>query len=300
MRALIVFLCVVSTPAFAHGGGAHAVEAFPWTFDPWITVPLTLLALLHAMGSLRLLSRSRRGRAELIRRGRLFWLGWVMLTFALVTPLHAAGERSFFLHMVEHEILMLLATPFIVLGEPITVLLWAFPAVARRRLGGFGATVGSSTLWQAVSGPVGATLVQAVALWLWHAPALFNWALENDGWHIGQHLSFIVSALLFWNAMLGRRGARGSRPGQSALAALCLFVTSLIGGALGALMAVSESPWYAAYDRMGEAPFGISAAEDQQLAGLVMWVPGGMVHALAALLVVASLLRERKGPVDAG
>lgn len=299
MRALTALLCAFATPAFAHGGHAYGVEAFPWTFDPWIVLPLALVALLHAMGSLRLLSRSGRGRGGLLRRQRLFWLGWLVLALALVSPLHAAGERSFLLHMVEHEILMLVATLLLVLGEPLQVVLWAFPPAARQRLGGIGGAVGGSTLWHAASGPVGATLIQAAALWLWHAPALFNRALESDGWHIAQHLSFIVSALLFWNAMLGRRGARGARAGQPALAALCLFVTSLVGGALGALMAVSESPWYAAYARLGEAPFGLSAAEDQQLAGLVMWVPGGMVHALAALLIIASLLRTRKGPADA-
>jgi cytochrome c oxidase assembly factor CtaG len=299
MRALTILLVVLATPAFAHDVHAPPAEGFPWTFDFWITVPLGLLALLQAMGSLRLSRRSGRGRAALLRRQRLFWLGWAMLTLALVSPLHAAGERSFFLHMVEHEILMLVATPLLVVAEPLPVMLWAFPAPARRRLGGFGAAVGSSTLWHAASGPLGATLCQAAALWLWHAPVLFNRALESEGWHIAQHLSFIVAALLFWNAMLGRRGARGSRAGQPALAALCLFVTSLVGGALGALMAVSESPWYAAYARMGEAPFGLSAVEDQQLAGLVMWVPGGMVHALAALLIVALLLRTRKETVDA-
>jgi cytochrome c oxidase assembly factor CtaG len=299
MRALTSLLCVLATPAFAHNGHEPAAGAFPWTFDFWITMPLGLLALLQAMGSLRLLPRSGRGRASLLRRQRLFWLGWTMLALALVSPLHAAGERSFFLHMVEHEILMLVATPLLVLAEPLPVILWAFPARARRRLGGFGAAVGSSTLWRAASGSLGATLCQAAALWLWHAPALFNRALESDGWHIAQHISFIVSALLFWNGVLGRRGAQGSRAGQPALAALCLFATSLIGGALGALMAVSESPWYAAYAQMGEAPFGLSAVEDQQLAGLVMWVPGGMVHALAALLIVASLLRTRKDTVDA-
>lgn len=298
MRALTVFLCVLAAPAIAHDGHPHANAGFPWTLDPRITVSLALLGLLYSVGSARLAARSGRGRAKLARHGRLFWLGWAILALALISPLHAAGERSFLLHMVEHEILMLVATPLLVLGEPLAVMLWAFPGTVRRRLGRVGAAIGSSGPWRALSGPVGATTIQAAALWLWHAPALFNLALEHDGFHIAQHASFIVSALLFWNAMLGRRGARGARAGEPAIAALCLFVTSLVGGALGALMAVSESPWYAAYARMGEMPFGLSPAEDQQLAGLVMWVPGGMVHALAALLVVAALLRARKDMAD--
>lgn len=294
MRALTLLLCVFSSPALAHGGHGPGEQTFPWTLDPWVTVPLALLAGLHAVGQRRLLSRSGGGRAELARRARLFWLGWMILTLALVSPLHAAGERSFVLHMAEHEILMLIATPFLVLGEPLPVLLWALPARARRQIGGAARWVGASRLWRTIAGPVGATVLQAAMLWVWHAPALFNRALQSDGWHIAQHVSFVASALLFWNAILGPRGSKGVQAGASALAALCLFATSLIGGALGALMAVSDSPWYDAYVRRGEAPFGLSHAEDQQLAGLVMWVPGGMVHALAALLVVATLLRGRK------
>jgi cytochrome c oxidase assembly factor CtaG len=75
-----------------------------------------------------------------------------------------------------------------------------------------------------------------------------------------------------------------------AVAALCLFVTSMIGGALGALMALSDSPWYPAYGAMGLTAFGLSPTEDQQLAGLIMWVPGGLFHLAAALLFVARWL----------
>ena len=84
--------------------------------------------------------------------------------------------------------------------------------------------------------------------------------------------------------MLGRRTAPG-------IAALCLVVTSIVSGALGALMAFATSPWYAGYARLGMAPFGLSPAEDQQVAGLIMWVPGGLVHAGAALMVMRRILR---------
>ncbi len=85
------------------------------------------------------------------------------------------------------------------------------------------------------------------------------------------------------------------RPGPSrrGVAVLCLFATSVISGALGALMAFSESPWYAGYAAMGMAPFGLTAAEDQQIAGLLMWIPGGLVHAAAALILVGAALKAR-------
>jgi len=116
-------------------------------------------------------------------------------------------------------------------------------------------------------------------MWVWHLPPLFDRALGHQGWHVAQHLSFLLSSLLFWWAMMhGREGRHGY-----GVSALCLFATSLIGGALGALMAVSTSPWYAGYAAMGMTLGGLTPAEDQQLAGLLMWIPGGLFHAAAAL-----------------
>lgn len=111
-------------------------------------------------------------------------------------------------------------------------------------------------------------------------------ALADAGWHAVQHLSFLLSALLFWTAML-----RGHDHARRGVAILCLFATSMISGALGALMALSASPWYKGYADLGMAPFGLTPAEDQQIAGLLMWVPGGMVHAAAALMLMRSVLR---------
>lgn len=275
---------LLAAPAVAHETGRSHLEPPGWTLDPAIVLPLLLSLVLFATGWLRLRARSGRGLAQLVARARLFGSGWLVLAGALVSPLHEAGERSFAAHMFEHELIMLAAAPLLVLSEPLAVMLWAFPSQGRRRLGTLAATPAVTAPWRLLSAPVTATLVQAAALWLWHAPALFDLALAQEGWHAAQHLSFLVSALLFWTAMLSRRTAAG-------VSALCLVVTSIVSGALGALMAFATSPWYAGYARLGLAPFGLTPAEDQQVAGLLMWVPGGLVHAGAALLVMRRLLR---------
>lgn len=294
MRALIrrsgavVLAAACAMPALAHGGHEHPAPG--WTWDPWITAPLALSALCFAIGWRRLRPRSRLGSPALARRGSLFAGGWLILTVALVSPLHEAGERSFAAHMIEHELLMLAAAPLLVLSRPLAIMLWAFPPGGRGRIGRLAASAPIARLWTRLSAPVTATIVQAALLWLWHSPALFDRALVSEGWHAAQHLSFVVGALFFWSAMLGRRGAKSSASGARAGAALCLFATSVLSGALGALMAFAESPWYSGYARLGMAPFGLSPAEDQQLAGLIMWVPGGLVHAAAALLLIRGLL----------
>jgi cytochrome c oxidase assembly factor CtaG len=132
-------------------------------------------------------------------------------------------------------------------------------------------------------------------MWAWHAPILFDRALDSFGWHVAQHACFFVSALLFWWAMLHPRG-RGAGYGVSAA---CLFVTSLIGGALGALMSFSSSPWYADYAAMGMTGIGLDPTDDQRLAGLIMWIPGGLVHGAAALALAYKWLKASEGEAHA-
>lgn len=297
MRKLILpaalFVAMITSPAWAHAGHDH--EGSPgWTWDPWITMPLLLAALLFALGWRQLYARSSGGRARLRKRAWLFATGWLTLAAALVSPLHEAGERSFAAHMIEHELLMLLAAPLLVLAEPLSSMLWAFPSAARRGIGAIGSSRPISAVFAWSTGAVVATMLQAAVLWIWHMPALFDLALANEGWHAAQHLCFILSALLFWTAMLGRRGAGAGALADRALAAFCLLVTSFVTGALGALMAFAESPWYAGYARLALAPFGLSPAEDQQIAGLIMWVPGGLVHLIVALVLFRTLLTPQR------
>ena len=280
-RCLPLVLLGACGLAQAHGVQAH--EGPPgWTFDAWVVVPLLVSLAWYGTGWWQVHRRTTAPATH--RHGALLFLaGWMVLAAALVTPLHEAGERSFAAHMLEHELLMLVAAPLMVLSRPLGIALWAWPARARAGLLAFGHGVGPA--WRVLTAPVAATAMQAVALWLWHAPRLFDMALAHDGWHVAQHLCFLVAALLFWWAMLCDRGAH-----RLGVAIGCLFFTAVISGALGALMAFSSSPWYAGYAASGLDAFGLTPAEDQQLAGLLMWVPGGMVHAGAGLALLARRL----------
>jgi hypothetical protein len=110
--------------------------------------------------------------------------------------------------MLEHELLMLLAAPLLVLSEPLVVMLWALPPSWRVGLGRIALSSPMANVWQALASPLVATFLQAAALWLWHAPALFDRALGSEGWHIVQHLCFVITGLIFWHAMLSPSTAR--------------------------------------------------------------------------------------------
>jgi cytochrome c oxidase assembly factor CtaG len=209
---------------------------------------------------------------------------------ALTRAVLAAGACSFAAHMLEHEVLLWVAAPLMVLSRPGGVLRWGLPDAARARVGAALQGRRFRAAWRAVSAPLPATTLQLLALFGWHAPGPFGLALASEGWHAVQHLCFFASALLFWNAMF-------ARPAAARMPAVvgCLFVTSIVGGALGAFMALSTSPWYAAYRALQLSAFGLSPVQDQQLAGLLMWIPGGLVHAVAGLALLVRGMRPAAG-----
>jgi putative membrane protein len=190
-------------------------------------------------------------------------------------------------------LLMLVAAPLLVLGRPLAAWTWAFPPAMRRAIGQWVRSRPWASGWRALTAPLSAWLLHALALWLGHVPRLFEAALHHAGWHALQHASFLGSALLFWWAVFGadpRAQTRG-------MAMVLLFTTMLHTGALGALLTLAPSAWYPGYAGTAAA-LGLDPVQDQQLGGLVMWIPGGLVYLVAGLAVMAQLLaRRRPGPV---
>ena len=130
--------------------------------------------------------------------------------------------------------------------------------------------------------------VQTAALWAWHLPAWFRGALEHPAIHILQHATFLAVALCFWWSVL-----RPAAPRQAAARGIAtLFITTLTTGALGALLTFGSTAWYALPGH--EAPVGWTALDDQQLGGLIMWIPGGTAYVVVALLLGARALRPRR------
>ena len=267
---------------FFHGGEPHnwhdLVRA--WSFEPLVVISLVISAGLFIVG-LRLCKSLRTWEAL------CFAGGWLALFVALVSPLHAWGRVLFSAHMSQHEVLMLVAAPLLVLGRPLVVFLWALPLNWSRRIGNLGKVSTVNRLWRIFTIPLVAWIVHAVALWTWHIPLLFEAVQRNEAIHTAQHLSFLLSALLFWWALIhGPQGAMGY-----GAAVLYLFTTSIHSGALGALLTVAGSIWYPSYAGL-TASWGLTPLEDQQLGGLIMWIPAGLVYLIAGLALFTGWLRE--------
>jgi cytochrome c oxidase assembly factor CtaG len=278
-RLAILSATVIPLPALAHGG-SHDV-ASPFSLEAWVAVPLLLSATLYILGVLRLWTRLGVGRGVQIWQAFCFAGGWILLAVALVSPMHRLGERLFAMHMLEHEILMTLAAPLLVLARPVGGILWALPVNWRRSVGGIGRQRNLSAIWRFLTDPVVATVVHGTAIWIWHIPVLFNAALASPVMHGFQHVSFFGSALLFWWALLQGR----TRTRAYGAAAFYLFITALHSGFLGILLSVAREPIYPGQS-VDAAAWGMSPLEDQQMAGLIMWVPAGVAYAAATLVML--------------
>jgi putative membrane protein len=292
VRALIA-LAVAVLPALARAhvadGPAHAWPA-EWSFEGWVIALLAASALAYGIGLRRLWRNAGTGRGVATRQASCFALGWLTLVAALVSPIDALGGHLFSMHMVQHELLMVVAAPLLVLGRPLATWTWALAPAQRRVVGRLFAGRAWSRAWSALTDPLGAFALHAIALWGWHLPLAFDAALAHEGWHIAQHVSFLGTALFFWWSVLGHdpRGRYGAGHATASL-----FATMMHTGALGALLSLAPSPWYAPYVATTLA-LGLDPAQDQQLGGLVMWVPAGLVYVVAALWVLGRMLTRAR------
>jgi cytochrome c oxidase assembly factor CtaG len=240
----------------------------------------------YAAGIVRLWRNAGYGSGVRPIEAFAFATGWVALAIAVSSPLDEWSEQSLAAHMVQHELLMVVAAPLMALGGPLLAVLWAMPLRLRRAAIHTVQQTPVPSVWKAITTPASGFLLYGLALWIWHMPALYDEALGHEAVHALQHLCFFGTAALFWwGIMHGRHG----RTGYGA-AVLYLFVTAIHGGLLGALLTVSPRVWYAPY--LGHHPAGLTPLEDQQLAGLLMWVPGGLAFVAGGLFLFAAWLRQ--------
>jgi putative membrane protein len=283
---VIAHFCVSSIRA--HAGEVHGPDDMwtAWSFDPLVIIGLVVSATIYAIGLIKLRHASQKGGINRLAVAA-FCCGWFALFTALVSPIHELGAALFSVHMTQHEILMLIAAPLFVLGRPLIATMWALPQAWRAtsvNILKFGAIEHTRDF---LMNGFAAWSIHAVALWVWHIPFLFQATLTSDLVHTFQHVSFFGSALIFWWAIInGQRGTASYGAGI-----LYLFTTSIHSGILGAFLTFTTRLWYPVYSGSTQA-WGLTPLEDQQLGGLIMWVPAGVIYIVAALFMFAVWMRE--------
>jgi cytochrome c oxidase assembly factor CtaG/cytochrome c2 len=285
--------CLAAAPAQA--AGPLKTVNLGWSAEPAVLASLALASVPYVAGLLRMRGREGLGRTVGGREVGAFSAGIVALVLALLSPLDRLSHDLFSAHMTQHLLLLLVAAPLLVAGRPAIVFLWAFPRRARRRIG---------AIWIAAQLGRGiAALMHPVAVWLlfiagfvfWHMPGPYEWAIASEPVHALEHVSFLLTALMFWTIVIEPSGRR-----RIGFGATLIFVatTAVVSSLPGALIFLATRPLYAVHASSATA-FGLSPLEDQQIAGVIMWIPGGLMYLAAALWVFARWLAEAEKRVSA-
>jgi cytochrome c oxidase assembly factor CtaG len=218
------------------------------------------------------------------RRTAYFAAGLAVVAVALSPPLDGAAARKLSAHMAQHLLLILAAAPLLVAARPGALLVEALPVAARARLGRTLHRPGWRAARRFATNPVVVLTVAVGGFWAWHLPRLYEAALHHDAVHGLEHVTFLAGGFLFWTIVLDPGPKR-----RLGLGATCgfVFAAMLTNIWLSATLAFATTPLYRDY-----AAHGAAALADQQLAGVLMWVPADAVYFVTLLMLFRQLLRD--------
>lgn len=266
-----------------------------WSFEPTVLIGVALAGALYARGWRRLRSRGRGGRVLKPWRAWCYGAGLATVLLALVSPIGTFTSLFFFMHMIQHILLIMIAAPLIWLGAPMLPMMWAFDRSTRRQIGKlFHQGNPVHRVFHFLTRPGVALALFLLVLAGWHHPALYDAAQGRTLVHDAEHALFVGTALLFWWPVIHPTGGR--RRLSYGAGILYIFPAKLAGFILGAYLTLTGTPYYQTYI---DAPrlWGISALGDQQMGGLIMWVVGGLLFIVPLLALVLMMMRQDEGDV---
>jgi len=214
-------------------------------------------------------------------RTALFLLGLAAIVASLGSPIDAIALELFSVHMVQHMLLLVVAAPLLLVGEPVRPLLRGLPfAIRRTVVRAIVRNTAFRALVHLLRRPLVAAALYVTGLYAWHVPTLYDAAVESPTIHVLEHTWFLGTALLFWSVVIDPAPFRATLP-YAARIPFLLLVGAAQNTILGGLLAFSDRSYYAPYATT-TARYGLDAAADQRLGGAIMWVPGDLIFLLAA------------------
>jgi len=271
-----------------------------WSFDPPLVLVIDL-AILYRVGDRRTVT-PQRTRATQRRRSACFYAALAVLAIALASPLELLSQQLFWVHMIQHVLLMLVAAPLFVLARP-WIRLWRCLPLHTRRWLGRGLPHGERTaplrlVGRTLGSPTPSFLAFSVVLLAWHVPVLFDATLRSAALHALEHTLFFCTALMFWKQVVPSPPLRARLDASQRV--LYTVGAMIVSWVLAVVLALAPHPLYAFYAHMASRPGGISAMADQQLAAGIMWVPGSITFVIVIFVYVHRwLMPPAPGPVRA-
>ena len=278
------------TVLIAHAGQPPAPHDLwdAWNLDPALVAGFVLTVWAYRRGQPVGPRRDVDTRRAWCFAGALLALG-----VALISPLDALSTALASAHMVQHMLLVLVAAPLLALSAPASTILRGTPLGVRRASGRWRRRLRLTRgNLRGLRHPATVWLLHVGTLWFWHAAVPYDAALHNPLLHVVEHASFLVTALLFWRVVIG---ARSPERVPNGLGVLLVFGMAMQSVLLSVLLTFARAPWYSSYSTT-TTPWGLAPLADQQLAGVIMWIPAGLVYLAAALTLMATwiLAAERE------
>jgi putative membrane protein len=270
--------------SFAHAHSDSNADAAE-TLQYLQAIVVTAATLFYAFGVFRI--RSCVGQDRVVSRVQTFAFGLAAVLFivALSPPVDDITDSLFSAHMAQHLVLMLLVPPLAVWSRPMIVGFWALPREAQRTLSRSRSydLLRRSTSW--LMQPLVVAVLFLGTFSFWHLPRPYAWSLANEWVHAFEHLTFLATAIMFWELVIEPSGRR--RMGYYTTIVYVAAI-AVLSGLPGALMILSPVALFKAHTSVLEV-WGLTPLEDQQIAGLIMWIPAGLFFLIpiAALLVKA-------------
>ena len=270
-----------------------------WDLRIEVILALTLVGAIFYTGWWRLCTSTRAGKK--LNRWRM-GAGWrpvlylgtlVLLGITLMSPIDVLSAQLFTMHMIQHILLVMIIPPLLLLTNPFPIILWGLPRTTRIGIGRLFSRESRFRYYLArLTSPALVWFAFVIVYWGWHDPNAYTLALESALIHDLEHLTFFGVSLLFWwhVTAAGPRIHKRLSPFARFAYVLTAIPPNMIAGVVIAFTGRPIYPYYAAMPRL----WGLSVMEDQQIAGVIMWVPGSMMFILAALILVGRWLQEEE------
>ncbi len=246
-----------------------------WSIEPPLAY-VGVAGLLYWLGG-----RGHRGRSEPLRRFA-FVGGLATIVIALDSPIDGYADKLFWVHMLQHVLLLTVAPPLILLGRPWPRMWRALPLPWRVSTGRALARSHAAAPLRALARPLPAWLLFNGGILAWHIPGAYDATLSSAAVHQSEHAMFFFAGLLFWARVVDPGPLRPRLEGPARIA--YLLGAMVLGWLLAIVLVMAPDPLYSHYAAILHRPGGLSAGTDQQLAGGIMWVPGSIAYSIAAFI----------------